>query len=25
MPADDISLPPTKGGLRHVPLGRLEG
>ena len=25
MPADGISLPPKKGGLRHVPLGRLEG
>jgi hypothetical protein len=24
MPADGISLPPKKGGLRHVPLGRLE-
>src|SRR5262245_43845854 len=24
IPADGISLPPTKGGLRHVPLGRLE-
>src|SRR5262245_55622181 len=24
MPADGISLPPTKGGLRHVPLGELE-
>src|SRR5262249_53701756 len=25
MPADGITLPPTKGGLRHVPLDRLEG
>jgi hypothetical protein len=25
MPADGTSLPPKKGGLRHVPLGRLEG
>jgi hypothetical protein len=24
MPADGISLLPKKGGLRHVPLGRLE-
>jgi hypothetical protein len=24
MPADGISLPLKKGGLRHVPLGRLE-
>jgi len=25
MPADGISLPPTKGGPRHVPLGPARG